>query len=488
MHRTVSFANSGPNYTTNNDPNFTLFQQSGIEDTSFVTANIGYKLVRPLYDDFMASIQKCDVPAKNPHDENFFWALELVWQILAPYLTVCMDFNRVVDINSSAAPGITYKLQGIKDKGEALKSKQYKDKLKRNTVPLSTFNDKREYLPNEDIERRKLRTTACTPIDFIVKTKAFFDEQNENICKASSEEWIQYGMTKQYGGFSRFLRKLEKFTHICESDISGYDRVAFLYWVYYLRWRGCYYPDGIEEIDDCFWHNVYYNIFPTIVLPNGVILSRATGNNSGGNDTASDNSILHLIIKVHQLVAKWNETYNYRPTLEQIEENSFVGIYSDDQLGGINFDAFGWVSVDDYRQYEIDHYSLYGMTVKPSATRITFKGAGTRVPSEHQFLGSFCHYSEFHNSYFPYPRIDKICSSIVGESVNGQLEEEEMFMKILSLTLLSQREPKLFKVMLKYLQYFYHRSKDPFHLRDVMKANGLTLEGSGFSSIWTGRE
>lgn len=490
MHRSVPYAQTGPNHYNIHDTRdkaFKLFQEQGLIDTSYLENHLEYALVRPRLDTMMKSITKCDVPPCSPTTPSFFHALDLAWEYLEEDLTVLVDTDFQMDINMPSAPGVTYTLNGYRTKEDAIKSRIFEEKMKMNTTPMSSYNHKMEYLHvKDDLARDKLRTTACVEVDFNIKTKLFCDKQNSNLVKSSEKKWIKYGMCKQYGGFDEFLKSLEPYSHIIEADISGYDRCAYLYWVYYLRWRGMKYHCDLDEL---LRYVLFYNIYPTIVMPDGYIFLRATGNNSGGNNTASDNSILHLIIKFHLLCWRFFRSFSRFPTLSEILDSSLVGIYSDDKLAGINLDDFGWESIQEYKDDERYIYQQHGMIIKESAHLVTYKGKGNKIPEDHSFLGSYARFDEISNMYVPYPRIGKVCSSAYGISVDGELDEAEEFLKILSLCVLSVQDTELFNILISYAQYFFNSSKNKAFLERVMVSNGYGFEGkTSFYNLWTGRE
>ncbi len=468
LPRRVPLATSGPNYTVQMDYDFLSFKHISGIDTSQIEKESTYERVRALEKNAWISIDKCDVgPFDLDGDPIFNKVLHFMDILMEPLLRVTPNMGPY-DLKMSASPGLPYTLNKLKTKQDALKSPIYFDLAsKTDYIPVASIATKDEFLPMEDLERDKVRTTFSTPLELILKSKLFFENQNSNIKAASDDMWIQYGMTKQYGGLDRVFQKIATFSHVVQSDASGYDRTAYLYWVYYLRWKHLYL---IPECDEVLWHVIFHSIFPFCVCPDGTVFMRQTGNNSGANNTAADNSILHQMIVLYLLIYAYKKKYGEYPDLEEILENAYVPIYSDDKIGGINFEFFGWDNEDDYRRDEIHIYSLFNMTIKPSSVLVTEVMNG-RVDPRHEFLGSSAAFSEEFGRYYGYPRIGKICSSVTRLGLN-KLNFDQKFWKLLSLLSLSVAEPWLFDFIRKYIDYMIKISNQPTHYRDLLQEYG----------------
>jgi len=468
LSRRVPLAKDGPNFISVFDNDYLEFKKVTGVDCSQLERESTYERVRALEKNAWISIDKCDVgPFDMSNDSIFDLVLNFMDILMEPVLRTNPHTSEV-DIKMSASPGLPYTLKKIKDKKTALESQIFKDlKYRSDYIPLASIATKDEFLPIEDLNRNKVRTTFSTPIELILKSKLFFEQQNRNIKEASSDMWIQYGMTKQYGGFDAVLQKISSFSHCVQSDASGYDRSAYLYWVYYLRWK---HLGLVSEVDETFWHVVLHSIFPYCVCPDGTVFMRQTGNNSGANNTATDNSILHQMIVLYLLIYAYFKKHKYYPSLEEILDNAYVPIYSDDKIGGINFSFFGWDNEDDFRNDEIYIYSKFNMVIKPSSVLVT-KISNGRLDSRHEFLGSSAAFHEESGRYLGYPRIGKICSSVTRLGLH-KLDDDQKFWKLLALQSLSVTEPWLFDIILQYIKYRIYRSDQPTYYKELLQEFG----------------
>jgi len=294
--------------------------------------------------------------------------------------------------------------------------------------------------------------------------------------------WIQYGMTKQYGGLDKLLKRFEKFTDVVQSDASGYDRSAYLLYVFYLRWKHLVCP---SELDDMLFWTMYHSIFPFVVAPNGDVYQRACGNNSGQDGTASNNSLLHDIIIKYLLCYAYHKKTGEMLSLDDMNANAYVGIYSDDKIGGINF-SFFWDDDEDFGKDEVFVYGKFNMVIKPSSILVTKNIPGQPIDSRHEFLGSLASYSKEREMYYGYPRIGKICSSITRAGM-VVLEEPDYFRKLCALASLSVGEPWLKEKIFEYMNFIIARSKTPELLRNIRKENEV-LGDRDLLRIHFGRE
>jgi hypothetical protein len=484
LDRHVPLAKSGPNFIVKNEKLFENYIKMGGAGENLIK-EVTYERVRALERTCDISLKKCDVPLVQPNflDPIFLDSYEKTCSYMRPVLIAPVDMGPF-EIKASASPGVYYKQLGYEDKGEAYASPEYKELVSRTDYwPIDSAATKDEFLPIEDLENDKLRTTFTVQADLCMKSKILYNKQNKNIIANHEDHWIKYGMSKESGGFHRFVRKFERklCTHVVLSDCSGWDRKSPLEVVYTIRNRYLILPDSMKALQE--WVT-FHTVHPLIVLPNGDLVIRLTGNNSGGNNTASDNSILHTQILMHLFVYRHYKIYGFFPTLDDILNNCEVGIYSDDKATAINFEFYQW-DVDSYKEDERYIYSLYGMVIKPSAQKVYLKG--DRLDTRFEFLGSTAIYHPKYEMYIPYPRVGKIAASIVRCGLT-KLEPKEMIMKVLTLTYLLTSVPVLFEEALQYLKYLCAKFDTRMDVNQMLKDLEVEISYSGFIGVMTGRE
>lgn len=479
------YPRKGENFTDTYDKNFEEF--SHLVDTTIIKENATYHKVRATDKGMKHEISTLDREAICPdfNDPILVHTMNIMRSHLAPVLSTSVTPDRDYVYHPSTSPGIMFKRNKIKTKQQALESELFKRTvLSTSHVPLSGFNDKLEFLPEEDLANNKLRGTAGTGIDLLAKQKLFFDAQNENIVKNCDNSWIKYGFTKQYGGFHRLLSRFEPFTAKMMSDVSKWDKSIFLLLVYMLRIEFLNFPEPLTEL---LIYTVFFSIFNVLVLPDGRVVLRKTGNNSGQNSTASDNSIMHMIIGVYLFVYIYFKKFGEFLSAKKLFENVDMALYSDDKLGAFMHEFFD-INVDEYIKFETEVYGKFGLVVKPRSFKITI-GKGPLDPN-FEFLGSLAHFDEFYQRYLPVPRYGKICSSILYEPIH-KLDGFETFMRAHTLTLTSAPNEKIFTVLKQYCEFLFNKFKrDRTKILDALHTLKLNhvLTYEEFAGLYLGHE
>lgn len=451
------YPTTGPNYTTLIDHDWQKYVETGADVSKIEELADCYR-VRPKWANVMAQIEKCDVPKILPKN----WIFEHTINKLTTYFAFLKNepSHEVEDhsYDLSTSPGIPWNKIGFRTKRAVLEQKP--EEFERliydlNYPIIDCYNDKDELLPKEDlVERNKVRGIFGSSFHGIYREKFAYGKQNNALLERWKTDWIKYGMVKQYGGFNNLLKSLEKFDCIVESDVSGWDRTVCLEPVYRIRNANLINPNG--EYTDLINSVTESNVTPLALLPNGYVIKRPTGNNSGKNNTTTDNSIMHKIVMVYLFFKRMNEQ-GKELKLSHIFENSSMALYGDDKLGGMNLHEF-FDSKEHYMDFEREVYAEFGLTIKKSAQLITTKSKGERISSQHSFLGSYAAYNEEVNMYVPHPRLGKVCSTFIRKY--GNEDKIIRFCRAVNLTLNCYPNPPVFKQAMGFLQWWYEENKD----------------------------
>jgi uncharacterized protein YacL (UPF0231 family) len=162
---------------------------------------------------------------------------------------------------------------------------------------------KNEMLPMEKIEAGKVRTFTAAPIELSVSANRLFLDQNNkmndlNVLKNSSSTSF-VGASKYNGGWDALYRHLRyKFSKCFELDESAYDSSLFqLIFEWILRFRySCIDKSNMSEDERSnLWRrcvHVYSSIVHSlVVLEDGHVMMKHTGNPSGSTNTINDNTL-----------------------------------------------------------------------------------------------------------------------------------------------------------------------------------------------------
>jgi len=440
-----------------------------------------------LWKNVAAQIDKCDVPAIYPENDNMHETMKLC-KVFFRYIRSEPSHEpeeHTYDLTTS--PGLPLNKSGCRTKKDVLTRKKVlliKFTFNLKYPVIDAYNDKIELLDWMDLMRGKMRGVFGSSFHGIIREKFLYGNQNTKILEDCENSWIKYGLVKQYGGFSKAIRKLEKFEFVWESDVSGYDRKICLKFVYQIRNENVIdshlYTPLIEAVTDS-------NVSPMVLLPNGYVVKRSTGNDSGKNNTTTDNSIAHFIIMIYLFVKRLRQL-NEVPKLTYIFSNVELLIYSDDKIGGMNLSAFGWEDPKDFLDFEREVYAEFGLECKASSQVHTLKKVGERVPDVHSFLGSFTHYDSNLEVYVPYPRFGKICSSLTQKYDNPDILIR--FCRTVNLTVSCYPNDEIFERALHYLSWFYDKHPKYNYLFDeALGMYGIDISArSSFRRVYLGFE
>jgi hypothetical protein len=392
---------------------FTKFTELYPDQAKTIREHIQHKEVGFSTERMKAQELKMDVDIKIPSmTPARALALDYTYKMYQSSLErpLSIHFN----LQANASPGFPYVHSGIATKGEAVKSELHEKLLRLLPDPIALSSPKgSEALPDEDLDEGKLRTVCLTPAYFVSLQKLYFEAQNVSMKLDHGKTWGKYGYVKQYGGFNRLMKKLERHYWKIDLDVSGWDRKVCLKDVYDLRTKGLknYYanlPEILLQFETDHYKYVVHNcVTPIVAFHDGTIWRRKTGNNSGSNNTTTDNTIEHTVIAMHFAIQLFFDTFGTMPSYEEVVDFCDFLLFGDDNASG--FPEIAFASSEEAIQKITDHYASYNLTVKKKAFNIVASEAG-RPYKGISFLGATARYEK--GRYVPYPRLSKLCYSV----------------------------------------------------------------------------
>ena len=447
---------------------YEAFRQAGLSNIEYIDRLSTQRGVKPAFSNVDRSWKKCNKKQNRPRDLFAIHGQKLA----SEYLRSFCEFEEPVagdltefEYNFESSPAKVWKLLGYRTKGDALKSPLFIVKVYGiDHIPLVDVRGKVELLPlDEIIMEEKIRTFFPVPIDFVHKQKMLWHNQNEALKRNSSSSWIKYGMVKQYGGFSQLGKEFERFEIVEEGDVSGWDREADLSDCYEIRLENLQNQNQYSPLFKAYV--VDNSVCPFIVCPDGVLRRKKTGNISGSNNTTSDNCIKHLIIKMRLVTKIYYDMYSCLPTLTEVMANHNFAIFSDDSLGGHNISEYG-LTKEEFIEENRKNYLEYGMVLKEKQVFVSENKPGKPIDPRHSFLGSYFHWDYLLDMYVPYPRVDKIASTLYWVVKSNDIEAE--IQKAAALCVLSAPVLPLHQECVRFLNFLlthYYIPKRP----DILK-------------------
>nr|WBG54073.1 polyprotein [Beet mosaic virus] len=167
---------------------------------------------------------------------------------------------------------------------------------------------KAELRPKEKLEQNKTRTFTAAPIDTLLGGKVCVDDFNNRFYSLNLKGPWSVGMTKFYGGWNELLQKLPDGWIYCDADGSQFDSSLTPYLINaVVQIREHFMEDW--EIGRTMLRNFYTEIVYTPILtPDGTIVKKFKGNNSGQPSTVVDNTLM-VILAMHYAMHQqcWRE-------------------------------------------------------------------------------------------------------------------------------------------------------------------------------------
>jgi len=404
-------------------------------------------------------------------------ALEATENVLEPVLKC--DWDPMPEFVETTSATLPFSLMGFRKKREVLCEPAFYSEYVQEPFDkpcLWRASAKYEFLSiREIVEEDKIRTFIIPPLHLLYWQKSFGsgDKKMKEIYPGD----IRYGYSFQYGGFDKLIRahgngSFEETMKrlFFEVDVSGWDRlIPLLRQAWEMRKKFLRYPKTLEVFID--WV-IEQTVRSFVVLPNGDIIRRKCGNNSGSGTTTSDNCIMHQMLTNYL-----REKLNYYHGISQ--EDLRADIYGDDLLSSIKVDA----ETEDLmlrilKDLLRNMYKEFNLTVKESAFHIQ-KG-----PVGMHFLGATCQVIE--DRFVPAYDSERIYSAFVSE-IDKHGSDDELS-KAYALMHLSWYDEELFENIREFIQKILAEKEIHGPFIDALRTTGVPYRSRVIQEFWLGVE
>ncbi|QIJ96722.1 polyprotein [Polygonatum kingianum virus 3] len=210
-------------------------------------------------------------------------------------------------LNLKASVGALYK--GKKNEYLDGMDMDAKDTLLRNSClrlfegKMGVWNGslKAELRAQEKLEQNKTRTFTAAPIDTLLGGKVCVDDFNNEFYSLNLVGPWTVGMTKFYGGWNTLLKKLPDGWLYCHADGSRFDSSLTPYLINaVIAIRDHFMEDW--DVGRVMLENFYTEVIYTPILtPDGTIVKKYKGNNSGQPSTVVDNTLMVIVAMYYSL-------------------------------------------------------------------------------------------------------------------------------------------------------------------------------------------
>nr|NP_734347.1 NIb protein [Plum pox virus] len=161
---------------------------------------------------------------------------------------------------------------------------------------------KAELRPKEKVEANKTRSFTAAPIDTLLGGKVCVDDFNNQFYSLNLHCPWSVGMTKFRGGWDKLLKALPEGWIYCDADGSQFDSSLSPYLINaVLNIRLAFMEEW--DIGEQMLSNLYTEIVYTpIATPDGTIVKKFKGNNSGQPSTVVDNTLMVILAMTYSLL------------------------------------------------------------------------------------------------------------------------------------------------------------------------------------------
>lgn len=315
--------------------------------------------------------ERCTLYKSHKHWKLAKTCVQAKWDSLFrnSYVWGYERIHESIDVDTS--PGVLWTLLGYKTKGEVLSDTIASDIIMslfaqpnfEKYPPVWRLVDKLEWYHIDDLLADKVRTFIIPPLELLFYCKMIHGQQNELM---KDFWWSAYGFNPYQGGVDRLARELMKFDIIVTYDVKGWDRLLPLMdLIHDLR------NAHVQEKYLYIAHWVSQNTCSSyILLPDGRIVKKDIGNNSGSGTTTNDNIIGHSFIIFFALVRLYKGDYDlaYQCLCKLFGDDNVCGLY---KPKGMDYDR---VERSIRKTFKMFGYELDPFRISPSLEGAEFLG------------------------------------------------------------------------------------------------------------------
>lgn len=329
-------------------------QKMGVPDTLFN----GYRKIEKTMAAGFKSVAKYDVNPFPAMDEPAF-AIAKEWTIrhFIPHLShssVLGQEQVIGELNKATSCGYPWNLR-FKSKREFFADDKATmvltvkwDQLGCDNVEdmpcLWSVSQKDELRTTEKVLARKHRTFMVSPIEHTVSLARLCMDMNERFYASAMKTWSFVGKSKFRGGWQDLYHYLCQHPNGFELDEKNYDSSLCSFLMHFMvefRWAMLKHEDRTPD-NRLRLEKLYYDIIHSvIVMENGELGQKHTGNPSGSGNTTVDNTVLLFLLLCYawvlilrrqwDLLAECYDFGSYRDFMDNVaailngDDNSWSG-------------------------------------------------------------------------------------------------------------------------------------------------------------------
>lgn len=388
------------------------------------------------------SIRKTDKPRCIKYKKNVYWgqAKDFTWNMFFEHLeamwkmTTMDEIWMILDLDTAA--GTPWALLGFRKKKDFFSSEYcihfLFDDPRKYHPPVWKFAGKTEWYPLSKLLSGDVRTFIIPPMQLLYFQKVLYHAQNMAV---KLFKWSMYGFDPYHGGTARLGKELCKNSKFICYDVGGWDRLLpILRSVYRLRNQAI--PEAWHWLAKWVTENT---VASYLLLPDGRIIYKDAGNNSGSGNTTVDNIIAHAFIAATWLLDLFDGN------VDKLDE-AVVALYGDDNVSSIPDCG---KSDEQIEQTLRSTFADFGLTLDPLKI--------TNNLSECEFLGF--KFTDYHGNWIPQYNIDRLLTAFCYDYETMPIHAA--LSKAFSLTVMAAGgDEETFERMREVLRFYFNLLRD----------------------------
>lgn len=270
-------------------------------------------------------------------------------------------------------------------------------------MPIWTSSQKIEMRSLEKLRENALRTFTASPFEHSFATNRICLDQNHRMYASAGRTFSAVGISKFLGGWDYMIRTLERFPNAYELDEHAFDSSLFraaLFGQRDIRWS--FLSTNLRTPVN--WKRtcaIYECIVDSVmVLDNGELVQKDTGNPSGSSNTVNDNTMILFRLFAYAWLVLSKERGDPLSYYVFVS-NVIAWLYGDDNT----YSCSDWAN-EFFKPANISRvWTEIGVKTKTPDWN-------SRKVRDVSFLSQASVWSEEFGMYFPVPEAERVLSSL----------------------------------------------------------------------------
>lgn len=309
--------------------------------------------------------------------------------------------------------------------------------------PLWTCAQKRELRDVEKLAENSLRTFTASPFEFSVSANRLCLDANERFYDGAIwRSFSAVGKTKFLSGWDTMARKLLVHPNMYELDESQFDSSLFraaLFGQRDIRWEFLSPDEQTDENRRRLWELYDSIVNSYIVMEDGTLVQKTTGNPSGSSNTVVDNTMILFRLFCYAWIILCKEN-GIVPTYQHFQKHVEALLYGDDNTYSCSDEVKAWFTPANISRV----WTGIGVTTKTP----NWNAGDLNTVS---FLSNRFVYSDFYSMWFPCPNTERILSSVCWGASRDDVRYH--FLRVCALRMDSYWNVEVRDILSKYLDY-----------------------------------